>query len=83
MWEALLSRLWQGEVLGAGMKSGRTIHDLFIVDTMDTGAGSSPQDSRPGGRECQVRFQSLVEDYGGAAERQPNKGFCELSQILG
>nr|XP_044600059.1 uncharacterized protein LOC106838971 isoform X16 [Equus asinus] len=30
--------------------------DLMPCDTMDTGAGSSPQDSRPGGRECQQQW---------------------------
>nr|XP_044600044.1 uncharacterized protein LOC106838971 isoform X2 [Equus asinus] len=52
--ELLCSQIHKSDCISLPCEQPLEKSDLMpCVDTMDTGAGSSPQDSRPGGRECQ------------------------------
>nr|XP_014708881.2 uncharacterized protein LOC106838971 isoform X18 [Equus asinus] len=55
--ELLCSQIHKSDCISLPCEQPLEKSDLMpCVDTMDTGAGSSPQDSRPGGRECQVLY---------------------------
>nr|XP_044600053.1 uncharacterized protein LOC106838971 isoform X10 [Equus asinus] len=51
--ELLCSQIHKSDCISLPCEQPLEKSDLMPCDTMDTGAGSSPQDSRPGGRECQ------------------------------